>query len=68
MKRLTRKFKTIWKNQKGICPICNEPIDIEERDITLKIPKTNGGTESTSNMNYVHKNYKIMYQGCCVKT
>ena len=67
MKRLAGKFKTIWKNQKGICPICHEPIDIEERDIILKIPKTKGGTESVTNMNYVHKNCKIMYQSCCAK-
>lgn len=40
---------------------------IEERDIILKIPKTNGGTESVTNMNYVHKNCKIMYQSCCAK-
>ena len=43
-------------------------IDIEERDIILKIPKAKGGTESVANMNYVHKNCKIMYQSCCVKT
>ena len=66
-KDLLESSKQYGKIKKGICPICHEPIDIEERDIILKIPKTKGGTESVTNMNYVHKNCKIMYQSCCAK-
>ena len=65
MKRLSGKFKTVWKSQKGICHICESPIDLaEEREILFKIPKSSGGTDCASNMVYVHKYCNAMYQ-CC---
>lgn len=55
MRRLSGKFKTVWKNQKGICPVCSKSIDLaEERRIHFKTPRKDGGTNAVDNMIYVH--------------
>lgn len=62
IRKLSGKFKTIWKNQNGCCFHCNLPMDInDEREIYLKIPKSNGGKEEVSNMVYVHKHCQQIY-------
>ena len=54
-KRLSGRFKNIWKNQNGCCYHCGMPMDIsEDRDIFYKIPLSEGGTDTTPNMAYVH--------------
>ena len=41
MHRLTGKFKTIWKNQNGLCYHCGMPMDVtEEREIIYLTPKS----------------------------
>ena len=30
MRRLSGKFKAVWKKQQGICPVCNRTIDLAE--------------------------------------
>ena len=56
MRKISRKFKQVWENQRGHCDYCKMPIDItEEKQIFLKVPKRNGGTEEISNMVYIHK-------------
>ena len=55
MHRLTGKFKTIWKNQNGLCYHCGMPMDVtEEREIFYFAPKAKTGTEDVRNMHYVH--------------
>lgn len=56
MKRLSGRFKQIWKNQNGCCYHCGLPMDIrDEREIFFKVPKSKGGKEEVRNMAYVHK-------------
>ncbi len=55
MKRLSGRFKQVWKNQKGCCYHCGLPMDIsEQREIFFKVPKSLGGRDEVSNMAYVH--------------
>lgn len=55
-KKLSGRFKQIWKNQNGRCYHCGMPMDLsEDREIFFKTPKFMGGTETTNNMVYVHK-------------
>lgn len=55
MRRLSGRFKEIWKNQNGCCYYCGMPMDIgEEREIIFKLPKALGGKEEIPNMAYVH--------------
>ena len=56
MKRLTGRFKSVWKNQNGCCYHCGIPMEIDDdRDIFFKIPKSMGGKDDVPNMAYVHK-------------
>lgn len=65
MRRLSGRFRIIWKNQNGICHHCGMPIDIGgERDIHFKIPKSRGGKDEVSNMVYVHKHCQQNYFEC----
>ena len=62
MDRLTGRFKTIWKNQNGLCFHCGMPLDIrDEREIFHKIPLQTGKTEEISNMAYVHTECQRLY-------
>jgi len=54
-KRLSGRFKTVWKNQKGLCYHCGLPVDVrDDKEIFYKIPKSEGGTDNVKNMAYVH--------------
>ena len=65
MKRLSGRFKMIWKNQNGCCYHCGMPIDInEDREIFYKIPKSQGGKDEVKNMAYVHKYCQKYYLEC----
>ena len=57
MKNLTGKFKDIWRNQQGRCPICGEHLEIsdDDREIHHIVPKVWGGTDNISNLVYVHE-------------
>lgn len=56
MKRLSGRFKKIWRNQNGCCYHCGQPMEIsDEREIFYKIPKSMGGKDNMPNMAYVHK-------------
>lgn len=62
MHRLTGKFKTIWKNQNGLCYHCGMPMDVtEEREIFYLAPKAKTGTEDVRNMRYVHCSCQRIY-------
>lgn len=62
MKRLSGKFKWIWRNQKGRCYHCGMPMDVsEEREIFFKTPKSCGGKDEVPNMAYVHKHCQHPY-------
>ena len=68
MRRLTGKFKTIWKNQKGLCYHCGMPMDVsEEREIFYLRPKSKAGTEDIRNMRYVHCACQQIYAECRLK-
>lgn len=55
-KRLSGRFKKIWRNQNGCCYHCGQPMEIsDEREIFYKIPKSMGGKDDVPNMAYVHK-------------
>lgn len=62
MRRLSGRFKLIWKNQNGCCYHCGMPLEItEDREIYFKVPKTNGGKDEVLNMAYVHKSCQQLY-------
>lgn len=62
MKRLSGRFKQIWKNQKGCCYHCGLPMDIsDEREIFFKVPKAMGGKDEVRNMAYVHKHCQQIF-------
>jgi len=55
IKKLTGKFKTIWKNQNGKCYFCKQSLDIaEERDLHRIIPQKEGGEYTIANSRYTH--------------
>ena len=63
IKRLTGRFKRVWKKQKGCCYHCGRPIDIgEDKEIFYKIPKEVGGKDEVPNMAYVHRHCRIIFQ------
>jgi RNA-directed DNA polymerase len=65
MKRLSGRFKLIWKNQNGCCYHCGMPMDIhEDREIFFKVPKSQGGSENVKNMAYVHSKCQRYYNEC----
>ena len=62
MKRLSGKFKQIWRNQHGRCYHCGLPMEIsDEREIFYKIPKSMGGKDDVPNMAYVHKHCQSIF-------
>lgn len=62
MKRLSGRFKHVWKNQKGCCYHCGMPMEIsDEREIFFKVPKSSGGKDEVPNMAYVHKHCQVLY-------
>ena len=62
MKKLSGRFKLIWKNQDGCCYHCGMPLDIsDEREIFFKVPKSCGGKEEVANMAYVHADCQRIY-------
>lgn len=61
-KRLSGKFKKIWRNQHGCCYHCGLPMEIsDERKIFYKIPKSMGGKDEVPNMAYVHKHCQTIF-------
>ncbi|WP_306569693.1 group II intron reverse transcriptase/maturase [Faecalispora jeddahensis] len=66
VKRLSGKFKTVWKNQKGICHHCGLPMEIsEDKEMFFKTPKTIGGKGDVTNMAYVHEYCNRLYFERC---
>lgn len=62
MKRLSGRFKKIWRNQNGCCYHCGLPMDIsDEREIFYKIQKSMGGEDNVQNMAYVHKHCQSIF-------
>ncbi len=62
MKRLSGRFKIIWRNQKGCCYHCGMPLEVtDNREIFFKIPKADGGKEEVANMAYVHADCQRIY-------
>lgn len=62
MKRLSGRFKQIWKNQNGCCYHCGSPMDIDdEREIFFKVSKSEGGKDEIRNMAYVHNYCQLLY-------
>lgn len=62
MRRLSGRFKLIWKNQDGRCYHCGMPLEVtEDREIYFKIPKSKGGKDEVPNMAYVHKSCQQLY-------
>lgn len=65
MKRLSGRFKLIWKNQNGCCYHCGMPMEIsDDREIFFKVPKSTGGKDEVPNMAYVHKHCQQIYLEC----
>lgn len=65
MKRLSGRFKLIWKNQNGCCYHCGMPMEIsDEREIFFKVSKSAGGKDEVPNMAYVHKHCQQIYLEC----
>lgn len=56
LRKLSGKFKKIWDNQKGICPICQLPIDISTDAVEIPLHYRNGSREDNriSNLIYLH--------------
>ncbi len=65
MKRLSGRFKLIWRNQNGCCYHCGMPMEIsDDREIFFKVPKSAGGKDEVPNMAYVHKHCQQIYLEC----
>lgn len=65
MKRLSGRFKLIWKNQNGCCYHCGMPMEIsDDREIFFKVAKSMGGKDEVPNMAYVHKHCQQIYLEC----
>ncbi len=65
MKRLSGRFKLIWRNQNGCCYHCGMPMEISnDREIFFKVPKSAGGKDEVPNMAYVHKHCQQIYLEC----
>jgi len=68
MKRLSGRFKQVWKNQGGCCYHCELPMDTsDEKEIFFKVSKSKGGKDEVSNMAYVHKHCQILFYERCSK-
>lgn len=68
MKRLSGRFKLVWKNQKGCCYHCGLPMEIsDDREIFFKVPKSAGGVDEVRNMAYVHSHCQYLYTERCSK-
>jgi RNA-directed DNA polymerase len=69
-KKLSGRFKTVWKNQKGKCPFCNLMIDInnggEERPLHHK--NRNHNDDRISNLVYTHAHCHRQYHATNPKT
>lgn len=66
MKRLSGRFKLIWKNQNGCCYHCGMPMEIsDDREIFFKVAKSMGGKDEVSNMAYVHKSCNQLFTERC---
>lgn len=66
VKRLSGKFKTVWKNQKGICHHCGLPMEIsEDKEMFFTPQKTIGGKGDVTNMAYVHEYCNRLYFERC---
>jgi len=62
MKKLSGRFKQIWRNQEGRCYNCGLPMDIsDERKILFKVPKSEGGMDEVRNMAYIHNHCQLLY-------
>lgn len=62
MKRLSGRFKLIWKNQNGCCYHCGMPMEIsDDREIFFKVSKFMGGKDEVPNMAYIHKSCQQIY-------
>lgn len=65
MKRLSGRFKLIWKKQNGCCYHCGMPMEIsDDREIFFKVAKSTGGKDEVPNMAYVHKHCQQIYLEC----
>jgi RNA-directed DNA polymerase len=52
-----RKLLYLWKEQDGICPICNQPITVISRwHCHHIIQRVNGGSNNVSNLVLLHPN------------
>ena len=66
MKRLSGRFKLIWRNQDGCCFHCGMPMEIkDDREIFFKVAKSVGGEDVVPNMAYVHKSCNQIYFERC---
>jgi len=69
-RKLSGKFKKVWKNQKGKCPVCNLPIDVgndgEERPLHHK--NMNHKDNRISNLVYLHAHCHRQYHAINPKT
>ena len=53
----SNKLKTLWKKQEGICPICQQVINIgDEWEIHHIEPRSLGGSDKTENLQLLHGN------------
>ena len=66
MKRLSGRFKLVWKNQNGCCYHWGMPMEIsDDREVFFKVPKSMGGKDEVRNMAYVHKHCQQIYLERC---
>jgi len=69
-KKLSGKFKTVWKNQKGKCPFCNLLIDINNGGEERHLHHKNGNHDDgrVSNLTYTHVHCHKQYHATNPKT
>jgi RNA-directed DNA polymerase len=52
------RIEFLWKEQRGRCPICGQPLRIAEEDCQIhhRIWRSRGGTDTADNMELMHAN------------
>jgi RNA-directed DNA polymerase len=52
------RFETLWKEQKGRCMACGQPLRLAEEDCQIhhRVKRTEGGQDTADNMELLHAN------------
>ena len=68
IKKISGRYKKVWKNQAGCCFHCGLSMDIsDDRKIHYKTSLSKGGKDEIDNMAFVHKHCELLFTERCAK-